>query len=374
MKVLLVTPSFSPIVGGSESAVQILSTKHNEIGVHADVMTYNMHRKWYPLLREQTENNGFFNIFRVSAINPARIFRINPFELLKVYVIPKPGFTKKFRDYDVIHFQGEADLSFIIFSCFTRKTKLFTSHANCAKPPRLKWLFMLNFPHLADLFIAHNSEILSELGVPKSKSMVFDSFGVDVNTFRPNEKKKSDNLVLFVGRILESKGLHVLLEALPYVTSPIHVVIIGPNVDAKYLEKCLEKVNLLNKKGFHKVTYLGPLDELSLVPWYQKAAILVRPDLEGFSGGLTSLESLACATPVIGTGNHIVKDGVNGILVPPNNSEELGRALNKLMNNKELRRKYGAVGRSIIEKQFSWEKIVRKLRKVYEFISANQKC
>jgi glycosyltransferase involved in cell wall biosynthesis len=276
-----------------------------------------------------------------------------------------------FKDYDIIHFQGEADLSFLLFSYFVRKPKIFTSHSNYAKFPRFKRLFKLVFPRLADLYIAHELELLSNLGVPKSKSLVWASFGVDVEAFRPDEAQRLDNLILFVGRITKSKGLHILLDALPHVISRTQLVIIGPKSDAKYAEDCVNRINQVTRSNVHSVKYLDAMDERSLVPWYQKAAVLVRPDLDGRSGGLTSLEAMSCGTPIIGTGNHVVHNGVNGIVVPPNNPKELAKALNELLKNKELRQKYSSEGRKMVEKQFSWEKIVKKLAKVYEVWLSN---
>lgn len=379
MKVLLVTPSYHPIVGGTETAIRILSTTLNEIGIHTDVMTFNMNQKWNPIWREETEDNGLFKVFKMPAFNPATFFRINPLELIYVYVIPRPDFAKKFKDYDIIHFQGEADFSFPLLSFFVRKPKIWTSHVNYARLPRLKRLFKLFFPRLVDLYIAHELGLLSNLGVPRSKSLVFQSFGVDAKTFRPDETKKLDNLVLFVGRITKSKGLHVLLEALPYVSSQTQLIIIGPKSDSsksdlEYAEACMDRVKQVRSSGIHSIEYLGPMDEKSLVPWYQRAVVLVRPDLDGFSGGLTSLEALACATPVIGTGNHLIRDGVNGILVPPGNVMELAKALNKLLGNKELRRKYGTEGRRMVETHFSWESIVKDLAKIYEAMLSNYRA
>jgi len=368
MRVLMVTPSYYPILGGSETAIRILSTMLNEKGIHTDVMTYNMTRKWHPIWREETVDNGLFRVFKVPAINLATIFLINPLELIKVYVIPKPSFVGRFRDYDIIHFQGEADLSFPLFSFFVRKPKIWTSHTNYAKLPRLKRVFKLFFPRIADLYIAIELEILSRLGVPRPKSLRWFCFGVDVKTFRPDETKRIDNLVLFVGRIDRIKGLHVLLEALSDVVSQTQLVIIGPKWDPEYAAICMEKIKQVNSSGFHNVQYLGAMDEESLVPWYQKAAILVRPDLDGFSGGLTSLEALACATPVIGTGNHLIKNGVNGLRVSPNNAKELAKALNQLLGNKRSREEFGREGRRIVEDQFSWEKIAEKSVKLYEAV------
>ena len=376
MKVLMVTPSYHPIVGGSETAIRILSAKLNEIGVQTDVMTYNMNRKWKPIWREETEGRGLFKVFREPAFNLADILRINPLELLRLYVVPAPGFTKRFEEYDVIHFQGEADLSFLFFSFFVRKPKIWTSHANKAKLPRLKRLFKLFFPHLADLYIAHQIGLLSDLGVPRSKSLVLNSFGVDTSTFRPDEAQRIDNLILFVGRIEKSKGLHILLEALPQVVSPVRLIVIGPKSellksDIEYTDECLERIEEINSSGFHRVNYLGPLDQKRLLPWYQKAAVLVRPDLDGLSGGLTSLEALACATPVIGTGNHVIRDGINGIIVPPDNVDKLAKALNELLNKRDLGRKYGNEGRRLIEEHYSWEKVVTDLTKLYKAVLGN---
>jgi glycosyltransferase involved in cell wall biosynthesis len=373
MKIMMVTPSYDPIVGGSETAIRILTTKLNEIGIHADVLCYNMNRKWNPILRKETDYNGLFRIFKVPAFNPASIFRINPLELVKIYLIPKPGFTKIFKDYDIIHFQGEADLSFPLFSFFVRKPKMWTSHADTAKLPRLQTLFKLIFPRLAGVYIDDEQELLSNLGVPKSKSLVFQSFGVDVNVFRPDETKRIDNLILFVGRITEDKGLHVLLEALPLVVPRAQAVIIGPKLDLKYAKECMAKIEQVNSGEIFSVKYLGTMDEKGLVPWYQKAAVLVRPDLDGLSGGLTSLEALACATPVIGTGNHLIKDGVNGIIVPPKDPRKLAKALNTLLASKELREKYGKEGRRIVKQNFSWEHVVEDLSKVYEAVLTSQK-
>ena len=361
----MVAPSYYPIIGGTETVVKVLATKLNEMGIHADVMTYNMNRKWDPIWREETETNGLFKVFRVPAFNLSSVFQINPLELLRVHLVPKPSFTKKFEEYDIIHFQGETDLGFPLLSYFIRKPKIFHCHRDVVQFPRLKNLFRRIFLCLADLYIASRLKVLLDLGVPRSKGLALP-FGVDVEIFQPDETKKVDNLVLFVGRIAREKGLHVLLQALHYVTVRTQLIIIGPKWDMEYAEACMDVTKQIADNGFHNVRYLGDMDLTSLVPWYQKAAVLVRPDPSGVSGGLTSLEALACGTPVIGTGNHIIKDRVNGILVPPNNPKELAKALSKLLENKELRENYGREGRRIVEQHFSWERFVEKLAEVYE--------
>ena len=51
MKILMVTPSYDPIIGGTETVVRELAGKLDEIGTHTDVMTFNMNKKWNPTWR-----------------------------------------------------------------------------------------------------------------------------------------------------------------------------------------------------------------------------------------------------------------------------------------------------------------------------------
>lgn len=55
MRVLMVTPGFYPIKGGTETVVRNLSAELNKMGVHANVMTFNMDRKWSPKWRGKVE-------------------------------------------------------------------------------------------------------------------------------------------------------------------------------------------------------------------------------------------------------------------------------------------------------------------------------
>ena len=374
MRILIVTPSYFPIIGGSERLIRTLSIKLNEIGIHTDVMTLNMNEKWNPIWREEIEDNGSSIIFRMPALNPFSALPINPlYPLLRMNVLPKPSFTKKFANYDIIHFAGEADLSFLILSYFVQKPKImhclatYVLHAYYEKHILLKKIFKRFFSRLADKYAVSSStglEFLLDLGVPSPKILNLPA-GVDLKTFYPDKAKKLDNLVLFVARIEQSKGLHILLKALSYLSFKTQVAIVGSKWDMKYFEETSKICHKINREGVHTVKYLGVMDQTDLVPWYQRATVLVRPDLIGASG-LTALEALACGTPIIGTGNHVVKDGVNGIIVPPNNPQKLAEALHKLLEDKELREKYGREGRRIVEQYFSWKSIITRLVKVYE--------
>jgi len=376
VRVLIVTPSYFPIIGGSETLVRTLSTKLNELGIHTDVMSFNMDKKWNPIWSERIEQNSCFKILKIPALNPFPFLRLSPlYYPLRLNVLPKLDFRKKFKDYDIIHFFGEADLSLPFLSRSIQKPKIM----QCVSVPILgeqfrrhttmKKLFVRIFRTLANTYIVSSSEdqrILSDLGIPLGKILLWP-YGIDTEVFRPDESKKLDNLILFVGRIDRIKGLHVLMESLHLLKFKTEVAIIGPVSDSGYFEQISKMLLEINEEGVHTVKYLGSVDQYDLVSWYQKATVLVRPDLVGISGaGISTMEALACGTPVIGVQNHVVRDRIDGRIIPRNNPAMLAESLRELITEKGLARKYGKEGRRIIEDDFNLKAALNRLVKVYE--------
>jgi glycosyltransferase involved in cell wall biosynthesis len=377
MKVLIVTPSYFPIVGGSETMVRDLSINLNRIGVNVDVLTFSMDKKWKSYFRNSTEQSGSFKVIRVPAVNPFSNFMINPlYNVLRINVFPKLGFKRELQKYDIIHFVGEADLTLPIFSYSIKKPKIMhcvslqTLHSQyrVSRSRIFRKLFVRVFPRLADLYIVPTPDeitVLLGLGVPKNRILVFP-YIVDEEYFRPGRNKKSDNLVLFVGRITKIKGLHVLLDSLAYLNLRAEVVVIGSADDPSYFREIQKKFHEVNEVGFHTVKYLGEIEQKDLLPWYQKATVVVRPDLLRNSGGFTALEALACGTPVIGTGNFVVRDNVNGIIVPSNDPKSLAWAIYRILEDRKLGEEYGRQGRLIVEQYFSWKTSLTKLVRTYQ--------
>jgi glycosyltransferase involved in cell wall biosynthesis len=377
MRVLLATPSYFPIVGGSEVLTRILSIKLNEMGINADIMTINMNKKWKPLWREEITRTDSTSLFKEPALNPLPNLPNPLSNLFRVNVFPRLDFVSRFKDYDVIHFVGEADLSLPFFSRFIKKPKILHCVAIFRNGGLYKYymhdraffgkMFRKIFPSLADLYIINSDEekeLLSNMGVPKDKISILP-LGVDTEAFQPDQKRKIDNLVLFVGRIDRIKGLHILIEALAHVEVPVQLAIIGPKWNAEYVKEIEETSVKINRIGFHKVMFLGNKDQKDLVPWYQKASILACPYLyETYSNVIR--ESLACGTPVISTGAHLVKDCSDGILLSDRDPKNLAKGINTLLKDKQMRERFGSDGRKTIERHFSWKSIVEDLAQIYE--------
>jgi glycosyltransferase involved in cell wall biosynthesis len=371
MKVLMLTPSFPPIIGGTERLVQNLTLKLNQIGIHTDVMTFNMSEKWNPVWREEVKEDGF-KVFRVPALNIFRKLSYNPLEIsLGAHVIPKLSFVKRLKEYDILHFHDDVDLSFSIFSWFVNKPKIFQCHTLTATHPQYKrnCLPRKILNKVGNSYICVSNwakKLLLDLGVPESKIFILRN-GVDVKKFKPKEAERIDNLVLFAGRIIRPKGLHVLLDSLGYVDIPIHLRIAGPKQDCKYAE--MLGSNGKQERGIHKVEWLGRIQQDKIMELYQKASVFANPALSD-DFGIVNLEAAACETPIIasevGGIKEFVKNGVNGILVPPNDPKKLANAIKKLLGNRKLREEYGKNGRKMVEDHFSWESVAKEAVRIYE--------
>jgi glycosyltransferase involved in cell wall biosynthesis len=209
---------------------------------------------------------------------------------------------------------------------------------------------------------------LVNLGIPKNR-IVYLPNSVDTNFFKPG-KNKEENLLLYVGRITELKGLHLLIEALKYLKKNVRLVIIGPpDWNTSYYQKLLNTFERENAKGKHKISYLGAMEQSEIVKWYQKASLFILPSfVEGFP--VTVLEALSCGTPVVATNvggiPEVIQNNETGILIPPSNPVSLAKAIDHLLENEDIRLEMTRRGRENVQKQYSLENACKKLRLIYK--------
>lgn len=379
MKVLMLTPSYEPVIGGTERVVKNLAINLNKIGVETDVMTFNMNKKWKPRWNQEIREEDGFKVYRIPAFNPFKKIP-NPLGyFFKINVIPNPSFLKIIKKYDILHFHDDVDLTFPLFSYFVKKPKVFQCHTleSTFEYYRKNVLSKYLFKHTAEAYTSfsdYSVKLLYRFGIPKNKINLLPN-GVDIHKFRPIHEKKTPNLILFVGRIERLTGLHVLLNALLNINIPVHLTIIGPNYSDNYFKEILKRIRKIEERRVHKITYLDSISDIDLlVEWYQKTSVFVWPSLiqtEAF--GVVTAEALSCETPVVAScitshpkGKVFVEDHKNGILVPPNDPVKLAEAIQYLLDNENIRIKFGKEGRKNVEKEFSWDIIAKKLCGIYE--------
>ena len=374
----MVTPYYYPVVGGTETVIEDLSVKLMEMGIAADVMTFDMSKRWNVSTREKTETINGVKVIKVAAWNflPGSLNIDKILTRFGMINLVPLRFTEKFRSYDIIHFHNDADLSFPFFSLLTKKPKIFHSHVLS-----ITYKFYIQNPvtklilrHLADLYLApsrYSLDLLTKLGVRASKVRLLPN-GIDIDSFRPGKGNKVKNMLLFVGRIDPCKGVHILLRSLDYLKSPVHLIIIGPmSSDDAYDAEILKLISEINGKKVHKVTYMGSQDRKEIVRWYQQASIFVLPSLQE-SFGVAAMEALSCETPVIaskvGGLPEIIQNVDNRVLVQPNNAVELAEHVQFLLDNEDFRKRLGAKGRAFVTENYSLNAVVKDLIEIYKEI------
>jgi glycosyltransferase involved in cell wall biosynthesis len=366
----MVTPSYYPITGGAETLIRNLSIKLSQSGIHTDVMTFNMNQKWRPSWQARIDEIDGITVYRVPGLNWSPLVHSDR-TTLGINLIPG-RFRSYLEKYDVIHFHV-GDLTFPLFSLSVGKPKLAHFHGplDFYKKSFLSRQILKN---VANLYVAISREMyqdLLELGVSENKISYVPN-GVDSEIFHPAGNKEK-NLILFVGRITFDKGLHVLLESLSHIRTPIEIVIIGPHEwDVDYFRKIQDKIAKENRRGIHKITYLGEQEQNVVVKWCQKASIFVLPSFRE-ACGIAILEALSCETPVVATNiegiREVVMDGKNGLLVPTNDPVKLASSMQYLLDNETLRTKFGQEGRKFVKTNFSYDSAIEKLRQIYEELS-----
>jgi glycosyltransferase involved in cell wall biosynthesis len=201
--------------------------------------------------------------------------------------------------------------------------------------------------------------------------------GVDLhNRFYPPAKLKNNGSLLFVGRLVEKKGLRYLLYALPLILKKhpkacLRVAGDGPEKD-ELKSQCI-------KMGISEhVHFLGAVKNDLLPTLYQESNVVVFPsviaedgDQEGF--GLVLVEALGSECAVVVTDlpalRDIINDGKTGLVVAQKNIQKIAENVILLLNDYELGRSLGREGRSFVLKHYDWSIIEQKYVDLIESIA-----
>ncbi len=191
---------------------------------------------------------------------------------------------------------------------------------------------------------------------------------IDIEFFKPNHSLYDTKTVLYVGRLEFRKGVHILIRAVPYVLEKfpqVKFVFIGSDCGMKpYL---IEKINQLRIRD--SIEFVDQIPPYKLLSYYQQCALCVVPSLWE-NQPYVILEAMACGKPVIaskvGGIPEIIKDKVNGILVPAGSFLELSKAIIKVLDDKELQQDLGNRAREYIEDIYSPLAVAKRNLEVYE--------
>jgi len=196
----------------------------------------------------------------------------------------------------------------------------------------------------------------------------YDDIGNDLSDFRSKFALPEEKIVLYVGRLVYEKGIHVLINAVPKVVSKVNAkfIIVGSG----YMKEQL--LNIVRSMGLeHKVLFQGFMDEKSLLKLQKCADVSVVPSLfEPF--GIVALEAMAAKSPVVasdtGGMSEIIDHDVTGVKVYPNNPDSLAWGINKVLLDDKYRQSLRENGYKVVQEKYGWEKIAQQTKSTYETI------
>ena len=192
--------------------------------------------------------------------------------------------------------------------------------------------------------------------------------GIDLTRFVPDGARREPRHVLGVGRLVEKKGFHVMVEALALLLArgvDVEATLIGDGEEKRQLEE------LVSARGIGaRVHLLGPRDQDEVRRYMSRAALMVQPCLVGNDGNRDALptvlvESLAMRLPSISTPvtgiPEILDQGRCGVLVPENDVPATADAIEALLADSARRERIAADGRRRAEELFDAGKVARTL-------------
>ena len=188
----------------------------------------------------------------------------------------------------------------------------------------------------------------------------------------PPEIKQDTPLILQLGRMVPRKGVETVVRALAQVREA-HLLVVGGEsaepdpVKTPEIGRLQRVADVVGVRS--RVHFLGQKPRAELKHLYAAADVFVTtPWYEPF--GITPLEAMACARPVVGSNvggvKYSVVDEETGLLVPPKDPPALAGALDRLLADPERAAAMGRRGRARALREFTWEKVAQAMRRVYE--------
>ena len=394
-RVLFLTESFFPVLGGGETHIRELSRRLVESGMPATVLTRQGEAGW----KREDVLDGV-RVLRVPPVGPARrgkygmvpravaraLRESQTWDLLVVRgtrVLGLPGLLlARFLGKPVV-LQAEVngEMSGEVYTWGTRLARL-PWRAPVAAAVRLRNVLMRD----ADVFVAMSRRIRDEFlecGVPEGR-VAYLPHGVDTRRFRPaspDEKAAlrkalqlpaESGIVVYTGRLLRGKGLEVLLAAFARVSaeSPdVRLVLVGSGAGQMLSaeEELKAQAERLGLAG--RVVFTGRVDNVE--------DVLRASDLFAFPSvfealGLSLIEAAACGLPCVATRTggivDVVEQDRSGLLVEAGDAAGLGQALLRLLSNPAQRTAFGLRAREVACARFDVEGNVLGYRRLFQEI------
>jgi glycosyltransferase involved in cell wall biosynthesis len=209
--------------------------------------------------------------------------------------------------------------------------------------------------------------LLERLGIAEDRIVLVPGSGVDVGRLKPMPEPAGTVTLGFVGRLLDDKGIRVLVAAhrlLRAKGTPVDLLIAGTPDPANPASVSQAEAEAWGREP--GITWLGQVDDIATV--WARAHIAVLPSRrEGLPKSL--LEAAACGRPMVATDvpgcREIARRDETGLLVPPDDPPALAAAIETLALSPDLRTRFGRAARTLAEERFAADAIGRAVTGLY---------
>ena len=216
-------------------------------------------------------------------------------------------------------------------------------------------------------------ERLLRIGAPPEKVITLPQFGLDPELFRPPEPGERGDVfsVGYLGRLVYSKGVDVLLRALAGLSGEWRAQIVGDGEERETLERLTRALGIRTRVEF--VGWVDPADVPGYLRGWHALALPSRTTAhwrEQF--GRVLIEAMGCGVVPVGaaTGEipHVI--GSEGFVFPEDDVEALQEILQKLQNEPRARERLADAGRKRALEEFTWDVLAGKAHHLYKNILA----
>lgn len=226
-------------------------------------------------------------------------------------------------------------------------------------------------------------ELQRTFQLPQDKIRIVPN-GVDLRRYKRVKKTSfsrdfyaapDEKIVFFVGRLVQEKGVHIFLDAVPKILHyypKVKFVIAGRGPAEEYLKNKAEDMGI-----YDRIYFTGYIDDGTRDYLYQEAAVAVFPSLyEPF--GMVALEAMAARTPVVvadvGGLSEIVKHEVNGLKCYPGNPDSLADNILRLLHEPRFASQLAEQAYQDLHQFYTWQEIACQTQRVYAEVKDDYKA
>lgn len=414
MKIVHVSPTYAPVLGGAESHMKELSEGLVSRGHDVTVLTVNARNSW------DLYHGVHSGLAESEVINGVEVIRFDPNggtlgSVLKYWSqLPGGWQSLKFMfGEDGLEMLGahpqpvqlikslvraQADIVMAMnwlwspayYAYLSKQLRDFvfvgiplfhTAEAWCQRPVYRKLLasssaIIANTAHEGEFAHAHGACRVEVGGVGVHP----DKFAVrNGATIRARYGIGGAPVVGFVGRQGVNKGVVQLIYAMKIVwgwNAEVRLIIAGHQSTEHQDLAVQSAVEQLSASETSRLIRISQFEEAEKPSLYDAFDIFVLPSV-GESFGLAYLEAWLCQKPVIGarigSTECVINDGVDGLLVDPKSPEDLAEKVIALLSDRDKRENMGRRGYSKTIAQYTWNKVVDRVEALYRDLHAKRK-